>query len=117
MGNRFSYDLCIFDMNFNFVGIDKLTNIVSDLKISFSDIKYFLDECGTATEFVSWDDHLENLIIFSKKYPNLIFELKCDDEYCDSWKEYVVNGKFQICNSERVYDQFDVEKLKGTDLT
>ena len=43
MGNRFSYDLCIFDMNFNFVGIDKLTNIVSDLKTSFSDIKYFLD--------------------------------------------------------------------------
>lgn len=77
------------------------------------DDTYKLYLFGEQTFELKWYDHNENMIEFSKRYPDILFELEGEGEDAkDNWKAYYHNGKSQICRAKIVYDEPDINKLK-----
>ena len=73
--------------------------IIKDLRNSYEETDIAFDRDGVSNEDVKWKDHEENLIEFSRKYPDVIFTLDFEDEEGDLWKKYFRNGKKQIANA------------------
>ena len=66
----------------------------------------------TVKRSVIWDTHDEELLQFSKKYPNIIFELYCcGDVRSDMWVKYYFKGKMQLAEANIEFDMFDITKL------
>lgn len=77
------------------------------------DKTYKLETYGDTDFSAKWYDHTEDMREFSKKYPDLLFELAGEGEdFGDIWKEYHHNGKYQILEAKIVYDDLDIDKLK-----
>lgn len=73
---------------------------------------YALEEDGSHKDEITWYDHEKEMRAFSKKFPNLIFELSGEGEMnSDVWKKYFKNGKCQICKAKISFDEFDESKL------
>ena len=60
-----------------------------------------------------WVSHEKDMKEISKKYPQVLFELKGEGEDSgDLWKTYFKNGKMQRCTARIVYDDFDEAKMR-----
>jgi len=59
-----------------------------------------------------WYDHDKDMIKYSKKHPNVVFEIMGEGEEAgDLWYTYYKNGKMQFCKAVITYDEYDESKL------
>lgn len=59
-----------------------------------------------------WYEHVEDMIKFSKQFPDVVFELEgIGEENGDMWKEYYKNGKYQHCPAKITYEEYNPNKL------
>lgn len=87
--------------------------IIAILREEYGDAYDALEENGNSNNSCKWYDHEDDLCAFSKKFPEVIFELSGEgDEAGDVWKAYFQNGKMQRCQAEMIIPPFDPEKLK-----
>lgn len=60
----------------------------------------------------SWYDHEDNMVYFSKGYPDAIFELSGEgEESGDVWKKYFKNGRYVSIYPELIWPEFDPNDL------
>lgn len=60
-----------------------------------------------------WYQHEEDMVRFSKEYPDTVFELTGEGEDAgDLWRKYFKNGKVQVCDAIITYPPFDESKLE-----
>lgn len=68
---------------------------------------------GESSEECKWYDHESDMRDFSRKYPEVLFELTGEgEETGDMWRKYFKNGKMQSCPAKITYDPFDESKLR-----
>ena len=107
MGYNTSYDLDLKNAG------EKTLEIIKELRNTYEDAEFALDENGGSYDNAKWYDHEENLVEFSRKYPDVIFILSGEGEEAgDVWKKYFKDGKKQIANAVLVIDEYDESKLK-----
>ena len=108
MGYYSSYSLTIYNIN----ELDKDLEIINELRKESDEATYALDEYGGCSESSKWYGSNKELKEFSKKYPDLIFELSRKGESTeDMYKYYIKNGKIQSCKAMITYDSYDENKL------
>lgn len=81
----------------------------------FNDIDYAecaFDSRGRTNQDCKWYEHEKDMRKFSKKYPDVVFELIGEGEESeDRWKKYFKNGKMQYAKAKIEYEEFDENKL------
>jgi hypothetical protein len=86
--------------------------IISEFRSECEDAEYSINEDGGAEDPCSWYEHEKDLNDFSRKYPDVLFELYGEGENPgDMWKKYFRNGKMQVCKAELTFPPFDEKKL------
>lgn len=61
-----------------------------------------------------WYEHDDDMLRFSKLYPDATFVLSGEGEEAgDVWKTYYKNGKMQHCPGKITFDEFDESKLEA----
>jgi flavoprotein len=101
-----------YSLSLKSVDQDEAYTILEDLAKDCEDAKYALDDEGKTNESVKWYDHEKDLKEFSKKYPEVLFELSGEGEESDDiWKKYFLNGKVQLCSAQIIFPEFDPRKL------
>lgn len=59
-----------------------------------------------------WYEHEDDMILLSKRFPELLFELSGTGEGNDDiWTSYFHDGASQLCVAEIVYPPFDPSKM------
>ena len=88
-------------------------SIFEDLRATSEDAKYAIDEDGNSNDSCKWYESTNEILSFSKKYPNWLFTLTGEgEESGDMWKKYFLNGKVQEAKAKITFDEFDEKKLK-----
>lgn len=77
----------------------------------------FIDEDGEpiwlSGEPRKWYDSTEDMQRMSTKFKDVLFKLHGEGEDSgDLWNEYHLNGKYQYCQAEMVYPEYDFNKLR-----
>jgi len=87
--------------------------VIEELRNNCEEARRSVDYDGHGTEHSKWYDCHQDLLQFSKKYPELIFQLyrEGEDRY-DTVNAYFKNGCVQFCPAQIHYDEFDEEKLE-----
>jgi hypothetical protein len=68
---------------------------------------------GEYRDSCKWYDHEADMLAFSKRFPDVLFELSGEgEEACDMWRKYFKNGKMQSCPAQITYEPFDESKLR-----
>lgn len=65
---------------------------------------------------IKWHNHENDMLSYSKKYPNVVFKLLGKGEiWDDHWIKYFKNGKIQRCYAkiDIKFDDFDENKLNN----
>lgn len=109
MGYNTDYEL---DIQCSPCGVDTVPIIAEASEMCFG-----LSETGECCEAVKWYDHESDMKEFSKKYPEITFELSGVGEEVlienpDIWKKYFKNGKMQVCRASVEFDNYSIEKLR-----
>lgn len=94
--------------------LEPITNII-ELFRGFSDNAAHLINNDGSSEESSSNTIVEDLIKFSKNYPDGVFEV--DIDWDQGFGEppsryYVMNGRKQDCKLTMIFDKFDEKKLK-----
>lgn len=101
-----------FDTKINLT-MHSFEKLVSDLRESCEEARYALTKDGTTNEETSWYEHEDDLKLFSKKYPSIVFELNgTGEETFDIWTKYFKNGRMQFCPIITSFDPYDEDKLE-----
>lgn len=88
-------------------------SIFEDLRNTSEDARYAIDEGGNGNDSCKWYESKNEILSFSKKYPNWLFTLTGEgEESGDIWKRYFLNGKVQEAKAKITFDEFDEKKLK-----
>lgn len=67
--------------------------------------------------WTTWYDWEEDMILLSKKFPDVLFKLHgTGDDPEDLWEAYFFDGKIQVCPVKITYDDFDPAKLIEKDI-
>lgn len=75
--------------------------------------EYCLSESGSTEESAKWYDHKEDLVAFSRSYPDTLFVMSGEgEENGDMWKLYVKNGKSFYAEAIITYPEYDESLLK-----
>ena len=75
---------------------------------------YALDENLYPYDGVKWYDHKDHMKILSNEIKNVVFLLEGEgEESGDIWKEYWLNGRYQRCDAQIWFDEFDERKLES----
>ena len=70
------------------------------------------DEYPLFAEEAKWYDMDENMIEYSKLYPDMLFKIERQGEvHYDMSETYFKNGKMQHCPAIITFDKFDESKL------
>ena len=79
----------------------------------FSDYaEYALQSDGTTDNSAKWYSWKKDLEMFSKKYPNIIFNMNGEgEEPGDIWQAYTKNGKTQVCKVKIEFDPLDIRQI------
>lgn len=110
MGYYTSFKMVVLEngQEVNEIQFPEFSNVDLDqgsLSIS-SLIEHTSDSC-------KWYDHEEEMIEYSKKFPQLVFILDGDGEEAgDVWREFYKNGKTYRWELEVVRPNFNAKKLK-----
>lgn len=92
---------------------DHIEDVIHDLMDCFDSSKYALNTSGQSRESIKWYEHEDDMRAFSKKYPEIVFELSGEGEDAeDQWRKYFVNGKMQVCKAEITFEVYHPQKLK-----
>lgn len=75
-------------------------------------MKEAFDESFCAENWVYWEDREKEMCAFSLKYPGTLFQMLCEDDEGNTWKEYYMDGKIQIASAIVTYPEFDYEALE-----
>jgi len=89
--------------------------IIAELRACSEDAKYALSADGNTSNerYYMWFEHEDDLRIFSKRYPEVLFELHGEgEESGDLWIQYYKNGKMQTCKVVMTYPPYDEKMLK-----
>jgi hypothetical protein len=107
MGYQTSYELDLKNAG------ERTLEIMKEFLNFYEEAAYALDENGGARDQVKWYDHEENLVEFSRKYPEIVFTLSGEGEDAgDMWKKYFRNGKKQIARAVIAFNEYDESKLR-----
>ncbi len=94
-------------------------NIISDeeliahLRLTCEDARFALTEAGETQDTCKWYEHEGQMAEFSKRYPEVVFELSGEgEEGQDIWKKYFKNGKVQRCPAKIAYELFDETRME-----
>ena len=101
-------------------GVDKDGNTVEvnigsemDADDIIAEISDHAGYISVTEEPIKWHDHDGDMILFSEKYPNLLFTVYGEGETSDDmWCTYYQNGKSQEVRAKITYEPFDPAKLK-----
>ena len=89
------------------------SDLIDDFRKAYEDAKYAFNEEGIPDQDCSWYDHEKDVKEFSKKYPDIVFELNgVGEETFDIWNKYFQNGKMQFCPANVTFDLYDQNKLE-----
>lgn len=112
MGYLPHQSLKIFDSTgTNEIHPDESEKIIKHL-IEFYELDYALDESGDCVESCKWYSHTQDLRLFSKTYPDVVFELHGEgEETGDIWNEYFKDGQSQREQAKFTIDPYDPSKL------
>jgi hypothetical protein len=88
--------------------------IIADFRESNKDAHTALDVNGNTYNEISWWSSEDDLKIFSKKYPKVLFTLSGNgsDAGGDYWKLYVKNGKSFKAIGEITYPKYNAKMMK-----
>lgn len=92
----------------------KKTNeeIIKEFRDSCEGAKDSFDADGGCQYEAKWYSHEKDMAAFSKKHPDVVFELYGEGEgKDDTWYKYFKNGKMQFCPAIINYDKYDESKL------
>lgn len=68
------------------------------------------------SDSIKWYDHDEDMLLLSRRFPNILFTLHGDGENQeDMWNAYYANGKMQYCPAEITYPDFNEEWMDSAD--
>lgn len=108
MGYHTYYNLCITE---NRSG-KTYRDIIAELREACEMANYSFNKDGDSTCSAKWYDHEEDIAMFSRKNPGVVFELFGDGEDIeDTWYKYFKDGKMQYCPVTIEYDLYDENKL------
>jgi hypothetical protein len=86
--------------------------LIQELRKKNSHAEFALTESGESREECKWYDHQKDLIRFSKKHRNILFQLSgLGEDRDDMWVKYFLNGKYQVSRATIKYDKFNLKKL------
>ncbi len=93
---------------------DHDVDIIADLrKDEDSYAHHAFDAAGQVNDEHKWYDHEDDMKQFSKKYPDVLFELHGEgEETGDIWNKYFMNGKMQKSKAKITFDEFNPLKLQ-----
>ena len=76
-------------------------------------IEEYTDYNNVFGEEIKWYNCHEDMIAYSKKYPNTVFCITGEGEEAgDLWKTYFKNGQSQQVKAKIVYDEYNADLLK-----
>ena len=88
-------------------------DIIEDLIDECDEASYSIYGDGKSNDPNTWYEHENDLKSFSKKHPDIIFELSGEgSEVGDIWSKYFKNGKVQVENAKIVVGEYCENKLK-----
>lgn len=65
---------------------------------------------GFYSDSETWYDHDDDMLLLSRRFPNILFILYGDGESTDDmWYTYYANGKMQYCPAEITFPAFNEE--------
>ncbi len=77
---------------------------ISNIRYTWDEAKYALDEDGDCADETKWYSHEDHLIEYSRAKPNILFTLTGIGEQPDDlWVKYFRSGRFQIAKSKIVH--------------
>ena len=89
------------------------TDIISNFRLENENAEYAIDDNGCTIQETKWYEWKDELLEFSKKYPECLFTMRGEgEESGDIWKAYVKNGKIQYTQAKLVFANFDESKLE-----
>lgn len=101
----------MFELELKDVDWEIAEPIISELRESNECAKEAIDENGDAYESTKWYGFREDMINFSKQYPDILFILRgVGEENDDIWKEHFKNGECTRYGVRIIYD--DGEEYK-----
>lgn len=110
MGYYTYYNLSVFEYKNNTKGEEVKNQI--DFKKEICDI-YHNGSQGLCFKAIEWHNWEKDMLEFSKKYPDLLFQLNGEGEDNDDiWVAYFIDGKCQYSKVKLILDSFDINKLK-----
>ena len=100
--------------NYNLtVDSDNSESIIADLRERNDNAKYAIGPDGESLQDCKWYDSHNDLIEFSKLYPEVLFTLYgVGEEFPDIWAAYFLNGKHQSVKAEITFQEFDKKLLR-----
>lgn len=105
MGYYTSYSLEVLN-------VENELEIIDNLRKTSEYADHALDDEGNTEEPCKWYEHEEELIEFSKKYPDALFKLSGEGEEAgDIWQTYFKNGKKQNIKAKVTFEDFDENKM------
>jgi hypothetical protein len=115
MGTYISYRLTILNNKLQPFLKEEDKPIIATLREENEDAECYLDESGDSTGDGCWQNADADLCEFSKKYPDLIFQLFSNDngtaELESGCFTYFKNGLYQECFEESTYPEYDENLL------
>jgi hypothetical protein len=90
--------------------------IIKILRNKDNETSHFIDTNGNSNnEGSNTTVVLNNIVLYSKLFPNTLFEvlMKWDRGFGDLPDKYFIqNGKKQHCDSELIFEKYDLTKMK-----
>ncbi|WP_339273795.1 hypothetical protein MKY59_21615 [Paenibacillus sp. FSL W8-0426] len=85
----------------------------AEIKSAIEDDENLAFAVGEQSDSCKWYEHEEDMRAFSKRFPDVLFELTGEgEESGDLWRKYFKNGKMQNCSAIITYEPFDESKLR-----
>ena len=101
------------DNHFGIYGENLSEKYIKEFRNTCEYARYAFNEDGVPDQDCTWYDHEEDVKEFSKKHPEIIFELNgTGEESGDMWIKYFKNGKVQSCYAQITYEPYDENKLE-----
>ena len=88
-------------------------HIMKKLREKSENAFYALTEKGTRNDSCKWHNVRDELLAFSKEYPEFLFTLDTIGEEHDFYRNYFLNGKVQDSEVVITYEEFSPTKLRS----